>query len=147
LFKKFCNVSSSLQFLFFVLSHYAVIKQWDFSAVVFMLASGLFFGIAQAIKNKLGLNPERKNAIVAYILCIFTVTIVEIFYGWNNIDISAANDSSPIQSKQARETAGQGIILVAGFHGYTAQSSLSRDGELNFTYVRFGSKDTYQMSD
>ena len=106
-----------------------------------------FFGIAQAIKNKLGLNPERKNAIVAYILCIFTVTIVEIFYGWNNIDLSAANDSSPIQSKQARETAGQGIILVAGFHGYTAQSSLSRDGELNFTYVRFGSKDTYQMSD
>ena len=46
-----------------------------------MLASGLFFGIAQAIKNKLGLNPERKNAIVAYILCTFTVTIVEIFYG------------------------------------------------------------------
>ena len=69
-----------------------------------MLASGAFFGIAQAIKNKLGLNPERKNAIVAYILCIFTVTIVEIFYGWNNIDLSAANDSSPQfnQSKHER---------------------------------------------
>ena len=99
-FKKFCGVSLSLQFLFFILNHYAVINYWDFPAVVFMLATiflggiGAFFGIAQAVKNKGDVNPGRNSAIAAYFLCIFTVTTIEIVYGWNNIDLSAANDYS-----------------------------------------------------
>jgi hypothetical protein len=99
-FKKFCGVSLSLQFLFFILNHYAVINYWDFPAVLFMLATiflggiGAFFGIAQAVKNKGDVNPGRNSAIAAYFLCIFTVTTIEIVYGWNNIDLSAANDYS-----------------------------------------------------
>lgn len=99
-FKKICVVSLSLQFLFFILNHYAVINHWDFPAVVFMLATiflggiGAFFGIAQAVKNKRDVNPERNSALVTYFLCIFTVTTIEIVYGWNNIDLSAANDYS-----------------------------------------------------
>ena len=99
-FKKFCGVSLSLQFLFFILNHYAVINHWDFPAAVFGLTTvflggiGAFFGIAQAVKNKRDLNPGRNNAIVTFFLCIFTVTTIEIVYGWNNIDLSAANDYS-----------------------------------------------------
>jgi len=90
-------------------------------ATIFLAGIGAFFGIAQGVKNKRDLNPRRNNAVVTYFLCIFTVTTVEILYGWNNIDLSAANDYSTDlitppqfnQSKHERLLAKESFKLLA----------------------------------
>jgi hypothetical protein len=98
--ERFCALALSLQFVFFLLSVNVVVNKWDFPAVAFLLAAailgcfGAVLGIGHAIKSKNDMKPGRPDALVIYLFCILTVVSIEFIYGWNNLDLSAANDYS-----------------------------------------------------
>ena len=98
--ERFCALAISLQFVFFLLSVNVVVNKWDFPAVTCLLAVsalggfGAVLGIGRAIKSKNDMTPVGADALVIYMFCILTVVSIEFIYGWNNLDLSAANDYS-----------------------------------------------------
>ena len=108
-----------LQFVLFIMSVNGVLNKWDFSAFLFVLAFSLFggigagLGIGLAIKNKKNMRAEWADGLLLYFLCILLTASVEFVYGWNNIDLSAANDYStdPITPPQFNKSKHERLLI------------------------------------
>ena len=99
--KGFCISMVLLQFIFFGLVQYSIHHSpWYIPAnlflLLFVLCGGFaaIIGICLCIKRNFNKTPFGREGLVIFLICLSSVISVQIFYGWQSIDLSAGNDYS-----------------------------------------------------
>jgi len=95
----FCTLMLLLQALCYLLVQYGIINSWFFPATVIFILTiilggiGALSGVGLLIKQRGGDKPARPEAIMVFLMCMFSVVWVQVFYGWQFIfDLTAGND-------------------------------------------------------
>ena len=99
--KGFCISMVLLQFIFFGLAQYSIHHNpWYIPANLFLVlfvfcgGVGAIIGIGLCIKRSFNKTPFGREGLVIFLTCLSSVISVQVFYGWQSIDLSAGNDYS-----------------------------------------------------
>ena len=90
-----------LQFIFFGLVQYSIHHSpWYIPANLFLLlfvfcgGVAAIIGICLCIRRNFNKTPFGREGLVIFLTCLSSVISVQIFYGWQSIDLGAGNDYS-----------------------------------------------------
>ena len=99
--KGFCISMVLLQFIFFGLVQYSIHHSpWYIPASLFLLlfvfcgGVAAIIGICLCIRRNFNKTPFGREGLVIFLTCLSSVISVQVFYGWQSIDLSAGNDYS-----------------------------------------------------
>ena len=99
--KGFCISMVLLQFIFFGLVQYSIHHSpWYIPANLFLLlfvfcgGVAAIIGICLCIKRNFNKTPFGREGLMIFLTCLSSVISVQVFYGWQSIDLSAGNDYS-----------------------------------------------------
>ena len=99
--KGFCISMVLLQFIFFGLVQYSIHHSpWYIPANLFLLlfvfcgGVAAIIGICLCIRRNFNKTPFGREGLVIFLTCLSSVISVQIFYGWQSIDLGAGNDYS-----------------------------------------------------